>query len=396
MSVGSILVVNAGSSSLKFSLFRVAADDLQLAVRARIDGIGSQPRLAVNDADGKSVERDFAVAEVRHVSDALALAGTWLRSRFESEPLLAIGHRVVHGGAEYSKPVLVDAPVLAALERLVPLAPLHQPHNLAAIRTLAETQPRVPQVACFDTAFHRTHPQLADAYAVPWEYYETGVRRYGFHGLSYEYIAATLPEIAPAIASGRVIVAHLGSGASLCALRGGESQDSTMGFSPLDGIPMGTRPGGIDPGVLLYLVGQRGMSPERLERLLYEESGLLGLSGISSDMRVLLESHDPRARLAVDYFVHRVAKEIGALVAVLGGLDALVFTAGIGENSVEIRARVVNACRWLGMTLATDANERRGPCITTKNSAVSAWIVPTNEELMIAKHTHALLTKGVE
>jgi acetate kinase len=395
MNSGSILVVNAGSSSLKFSLFRVdAADVLQLAVRGQIEGIGIRPKLTAKDTGGNTlVERDYAVAEAREVKDALALAGAWLRAQFAGEPLLAVGHRVVHGGTEYSRPVLVDAAVYTALEQLIPLAPLHQPHNLAAIRALRETQPQVPQVACFDTAFHRSHPQLADLYALPWEYYEAGVRRYGFHGLSCEYIAGVLPQLAPDIAAGRVIVAHLGSGASLCAMRGGKSQDSTMGFSPLDGIPMGTRPGGIDPGVLLYLVGQRGMSLAALEKLLYRESGLLGLSGVSNDMRVLLDSIDPRAQLAVDYFVQRIAREIGALAAVLGGVDGLVFTAGIGENSAEIRARIVHACAWLGMTLAADANRCGESCITTAGSAVSAWVIPTNEELMIARHTHALVRR---
>jgi acetate kinase len=394
MNSGSILVVNAGSSSLKLSLFRVdAAGDLQLNVRGQIDGIGTQPRLAAKDGAGTAlVERDLAVTEVREVKDAITIAGDWLRAQYEGEPLLAVGHRVVHGGSEYSRPVLVDAAVFAKLEQLIPLAPLHQPHNLAAIRAVRDTQPQLPQVACFDTAFHRTHPQLADLYALPREYYEVGVRRYGFHGLSYEYIAAALPQVAPEIANGRVIVAHLGSGASLCAMRGGKSIDSTMGFSPLDGIPMGTRTGAIDPGVLLYLIRERAMSHTALEELLYKKSGLLGLSGISNDMRVLLESSDPRARLAVDYFVHYVAKEIGALSAVLGGLDGLVFTAGIGENSAEIRARIVNACGWLGMTLDPDANQRGELCISAADAAVSAWVVPTNEELMIARHTLALVT----
>jgi acetate kinase len=393
MSNGSILVVNAGSSSLKFSLFRLdAAEALQLAVRGQIDGIGSRPRLKVrDDADRTLVERDLAPDAAREVKDAIAIAGGWLREQFPGEPLLAVGHRVVHGGADYSRPVLVDENVYAALEKLIPLAPLHEPHNLAAIRAVRETQPQLPQVACFDTAFHRTHPQLADLYALPWEFYEAGVRRYGFHGLSYEYIASALPRVAPDISNGRVIVAHLGSGASLCAMRGGQSVDSTMGFSPLDGIPMGTRPGQIDPGVLLYLVGQRGMTAAALEKLLYKESGLLGLSGVSNDMRLLLESIEPRARLAVDYFVHYVAREIGALAAVLGGLDGLVFTAGIGENSPEIRARIVAACAWLGVTLDADANQHGGPCISAAGSAVSAWVVPTNEELMIARHAHALV-----
>lgn len=393
MNNGSILVVNAGSSSLKFSLFRTGADGLQQDVRGQIDGVGRQPRLVVKDRAGSLlVERDFAVAEVGEVKDAITLVGHWLRDQFKGESLLAVGHRVVHGGTEFSRPVLINAAVYNALEKLIPLAPLHQPHNLAAIQAVREKQPEVPQIACFDTAFHRSHPQLADIYALPWEYYETGVRRYGFHGLSYEYVAAALPQVAPEIANGRVIVAHLGSGASLCALRDGKSQDSTMGFSPLDGIPMGTRPGGIDPGVLLYLAGQRGMAPAALEKLLYKESGLLGLSGISNDMRMLLENHAPRAQLAVDYFVHRVAREIGSLAAVLGGVDGLVFTAGIGENSPEIRARIVSACTWLGMTLAADANQNGASCITTADSAVSAWVVPTNEELMIASHTHAMVT----
>jgi len=391
---GSILVVNAGSSSLKFSLFRPgAAAPLQLALRGQIDGIGSRPHLKVQDeARSTLVERDLAVAEVHEVGDAITFAGDWLREHVPGEPLLAVGHRVVHGGADYAQPVRVDAAVLAALEKLIPLAPLHQPHNLAAIRAMRETLPLVPQIACFDTAFHRTHPQLADVYALPWAYYEAGVRRYGFHGLSYEYIAATLPQVAPAIANGRVIVAHLGSGASLCALQAGKSVDSTMGFSPLDGIPMGTRPGALDPGVLLYLVGQRNMTPAALEQLLYKESGLLALSGISNDMRQLLQSPAPHARLAIDYFVYYVAKAIGALTAVLGGLDALVFTAGIGENSPEIRARIVQACAWLGVTLDADANQRGGDCISGEGSAVVAWVVPTNEELMIARHAHALVT----
>jgi acetate kinase len=390
---GSILVVNAGSSSLKFSLFRLdAADVLQLAVRGQINGIGTRPHLkAKDDAGHTMVERDLAVDQVREVGAAIKLVGAWLREHFPGEPLLAVGHRVVHGGADFSQPVRVDESVFAALEKLTPLAPLHQPHNLAAIRAMGEMQAQVPQIACFDTAFHRTHPQLADMYALPWEYYEAGVRRYGFHGLSYEYIAGELLRVAPAIANGRVIVAHLGSGASLCALQAGKSVDSTMGFSPLDGIPMGTRSGAIDPGVLLYLVGQRGMTSAALEQLLYRESGLLGLSGVSNDMRPLLESPEPRARLAVDYFVHYVARAIGALTAVLGGLDALVFTAGIGENSPEIRARIVQACAWLGITLDADTNQCGGACISAAGSAVSAWMIPTNEELMIARHAHALV-----
>lgn len=393
---GSILVVNAGSSSLKFALFRIdEAESLRLAARGQIDGVGTRPRFSAKDADGSPlIERDYSAVEIGNVSDAIKQAGAWLREQFPGEPLRAVGHRVVHGGADYAQPVLVDDTVFTALEELIPLAPLHQPHNLAAIRTVRESRPELPQVACFDTAFHRSHPQLADLYALPWEYYESGVRRYGFHGLSYEYIAATLPRVAPEIADGRVIVAHLGSGASLCALRAGKSVDSTMGFSPLDGIPMGTRPGALDPGVLLYLINQHGMSGAGVEKLLYRESGLLGLSGISNDMRLLLESREPRAGLAVDYFVHHVAKQIGALTAVLGGLDGLVFTAGIGEHAPEIRARILRACAWLGVTLDDVANRNGDPRISTSDSKVSAWVIPTNEELMIARHTYTRVLGG--
>jgi acetate kinase len=393
---GSILVVNAGSSSLKFSLFRVnGSEPLQLAAHGQIDGVGTRPHFGAKDAVGATlIEREYSVAEVGGVPDAIKLAGAWLREHFLGEPLRAVGHRVVHGGADYVQPVRVDDAVFAALEKLIPLAPLHQPHNLAAIHAMREAQPQLPQVACFDTAFHRSHPQLADLYALPWKYYESGVRRYGFHGLSYEYIAAALPQIAPELAEGRVIVAHLGNGASLCALHAGKSMDSTMGFSPLDGVPMGTRPGAIDPGVLLHLVNQHGMSGVELEKLLCKESGLLGLSGISSDMRVLLESTEPRAALTVDYFVHHVAKQIGALAAVLGGVDGLVFTAGIGEHAPTIRARILDACAWLGVTADADANARGGPRISAADSAVSAWVIPTNEELMIARHTYARVVGG--
>jgi acetate kinase len=390
---GSILVVNAGSSSLKFSLFRIdAAGTLNRAAHGEIDGIGTSPHIKLKDHAGQTLlERDLAADEVREVGQAITLAGACLRDHFPGERLRAVGHRVVHGGADYSQPVQVDTAVFMALEKLIPLAPLHQPHNLAAIRAFREADPQLPQIACFDTAFHRTHPQMADMYALPLEYYEAGVRRYGFHGLSYEFVAGALARAAPDVGNGRVIIAHLGNGASLCALRAGNSIDSTMGFSTLDGIPMGTRPGAIDPGVLLYLSGQRGMTPAALEGLLYKESGLLALSGISNDMRVLLASPEPRARLAINYFIHNVAKAIGALSAVLGGLDGLVFTAGIGENSPEIRARIVEACAWLGITLDADANLRGATRISTTGSAVTAWVIPTNEELMIARHAHALV-----
>ena len=394
MSTSFILVINAGSSSLKFSLFGIShADALEPVLRGQVDGIGARPRLTAQDGAGRRlIERDFAVSEVSEARDALRLAGAWLREHLQGGQVMAVGHRVVHGGADYAQPILIDEVVDARIEQLIPLAPLHQPHNLAAIRAVREWQPQTPQVACFDTAFHRSHPQIADLYALPRRYYEAGVRRYGFHGLSYEYIAHALPRIAPEIAHGRVVVAHLGSGASLCALKAGRSVDSTMGFSVLDGIPMGTRPGALDPGVLLHLVVRLGMTVAELEHLLYRESGLLGLSGISNDMRLLLESEDPYAQLAVDYFVHHVAKQIGALAAVLGGLDGLVFTAGIGENSAEIRARIMQACGWLGVRPDSEANRHGGPCISGSGSAASAWVIATNEELMIARHTLALVT----
>lgn len=388
-----VLIVNAGSSSLKFSVFRLGDTDiLQLAVRGQIDGIGTRPHLCVKDITSAVVaERDFAIIEISNVQQAIGFAGDWLSEYFQDAQLLAVGHRVVHGGTDYSHPVLVDGAVFAALEQLIPLAPLHQPHNLAAIRAVREVQPSVPQIACFDTAFHRTHPQIADLYALPWKYYASGVRRYGFHGLSYEYIAATLPKVSPALAGGRVIAAHLGSGASLCAMQAGKSLDSTMGFSPLDGVPMGTRPGTIDPGVLLYLINQCGLTGADLAELLYRESGLFGLSGISNDMRVLLESREPRAQLAVEYFVHYTIKQIGALTAVLGGIDGLVFTAGIGEHAPVIRARILQGCAWLGVLVDAEANLRGASRISTEDSPVAAWVIPTDEEWMIARHTLALV-----
>ncbi len=390
---GAILVLNAGSSSLKFSLFQPdEAVALQRIEEGEISGIGHEPRWRLRTGAGQVTdERSLTPAEAGEMEAAIGLLCGWLRGRLADAALLAVGHRVVHGGVDHAAPVRVDAALLATLERLIPLAPLHQPHNLAAIRAIEALWPQVPQVACFDTAFHRSHSQLADLYALPWEHYVAGVRRYGFHGLSCEYIADRLHQVAPAIAGGRVIVAHLGSGASLCALRAGRSIDSTMGFSPLDGLPMGSRCGAIDPGVLLYLAGERGMSFEELERLLYRQSGLLGLSGLSGDMRTLLASSEPRAQLAVDHFVQRTAREIGALTAMLGGVDALVFTGGMGENSPLIRQRIVTASAWLGMALDETANRRGAACITAAGSPVSAWCLPTDEALVIARHTRAVV-----
>jgi acetate kinase len=297
----------------------------------------------------------------------------------------------VHGGARFTGPTIVTKEVLDELQTLVPLAPLHQPHNLAAIEAVSERLPGVPQVACFDTSFHRGQPAVASLIPLPRDICRSGVQRYGFHGLSYEYIASKLPSVAPEIAGGRVIVAHLGSGASLCALKNGKSVDSSLGFTALDGLCMGTRPGAVDPGVILYLFQTLRLTAREVETILYKKSGLLGISGISNDMRALLESREPAAKLAVDYFVYRAAKEIGALAAVLGGIDGLVFTAGIGENSPEIRRRICDASAWLGVALDEEANTRKGPRISKKGSGASAWVIPTNEELMIARHTGQLL-----
>ena len=385
------LVINAGSSSLKFAVFHPQADGWRLEARGQIEGIGTSPRFSAQDGTGASLADPQLAEAVRDGGDALDAIAAWLRGRYGGARVLGVGHRVVHGGARYAAPALVTPQVLAELRALVPLAPLHQPHNLAAIDAIAARMPDVPQVACFDTSFHRGHSAVAELVPLPREIRRGGVQRYGFHGLSYEYIASVLPEVAPEIARGRVIVAHLGNGASLCAMRDGKSIDSSFGFTALDGLCMGTRPGALDPGVVLHLFQTLGLSAAEVETLLYKQSGLLGISGISNDMRELLASEAPEARLAVDYFVYRAAKEIGAFAAVLGGIDGLVFTAGIGENSAEIRRRICASSAWLGIELDPDANERKGPRISTPASQVSAWRIPTNEELMIVRHTGALL-----
>ena len=388
-----ILVVNAGSSSVKFQVHEVLdRSDLNLVVKGQIDGVGTQPRLRAEAMDTASVaDRTLPVEQVRDVPAAIQTVGNWLRETLEVEPL-AVGHRVAHGGPEYDRPVLVDNAVLAKLERYVPLAPLHQPNNLAPIRTIRSRFPQLPQVACFDTAFHRGHEAIVDHFAIPERFYAEGVRRYGFHGLSYEYIAKRLAAIAPQIADKRVIIAHLGSGASMCALSQGRSVESTMGFTALDGLPMGTRSGQIDPGVLLYLI-QKGMDAASVQDLLYRESGLKGISGISNDMRELETSANPAARLAIDYFIYRISLYAGMLAAALGGLDAFVFTAGIGENSALVRARVGEKLGWLGAELDPAANAMGGLTISTPASRVALHVVPTNEELMIARHTLAILSK---
>jgi acetate kinase len=386
------LVLNAGSSSLKFCVFgRAEAEDWRLESRGQIEGIGTSPRISAKNADGEVLISQKPDAEVHDGRDALNTLAAWLKSRYGSGRVLGVGHRVVHGGEKFTGPTVVTPQVLADLYRLVPLAPLHQPYNLAAIEAVWERLPGVPQVACFDTSFHRTQPILARLIPLPRGICGSEVQRYGFHGLSYEYISTMLPQAAPEIARKRVIVAHLGSGASLCAMKEGKSVDSSLGFTALDGLCMGTRPGSVDPGVILYLFQGLGLSAGEVETILYKKSGLQGISGISNDMRDLMRSNEPEARLAVDYFVYRAAREIGGLAAVLRGIDGLVFTAGIGENSPEIRARICEASAWLGVELDAEANARNRAAISTPQSKVSVRVIPTNEELIIARHTGLLL-----
>jgi len=390
-----ILVVNAGSSSVKFQIFdQRASGGPQRLIKGQFDGIGTRPRLRAEARDGKPlIDKTYAAQEIADVATAIAVAGNWLRETQKIE-LAAVGHRVVHGGPDYDRAVVINKDVLKRLEQFSSLAPLHQPNNLAPISALMTKRPELLQVACFDTAFHRSHGPLADHYAIPERFYQEGVRRYGFHGLSYEYIADCLPELNPAIAKGRVVVAHLGSGASMCALENRRSIESTMGFTALDGLPMGTRPGQIDPGVLLYLIAQKGMSAKDVEDLLYRQSGLKGLSGISNDMRELEASASPAAALAIDYFVYRIALNAGMLAAALNGLDAFIFTAGIGENSATIRARVAEKLAWLGIDFDTDANKAGGPLLSKPHSKVAAYVIGTDEELMIARHTVSFLSRA--
>ncbi len=386
------LVLNAGSSSLKFCVYRRSpVTPWRLESKGQIEGIGTDPRLSAKNAEGISLADSRLGPEVDDGRKALGALAAWLRSQYGGSRVLCVGHRVVHGGPRFAGPVVITPEVLAELHQLIPLAPLHQPYNLAAIEAVSESLPGVPQVACFDTSFHRGQPAVAEIVALPRELCRNGIQRYGFHGLSYDYIASVLPEIAPGIANGRVIVAHLGSGASLCAMRNRKSIESSLGFTALDGLCMGTRPGAIDPGVILYLFQTLGLSAKEVESILYKKSGLLGISEVSNDMRVLLASEDPRARLAVDYFIYQAAKQIGALAAALQGIDGLVFTAGIGENSPEIRRRICESSSWLGIDLDEDANLRQELCISKPASRVSVWAIPTNEELMIARHAGQLL-----
>ncbi len=391
---GDILVLNSGSSSIKFGLYDGEEPALPLLGHGQIEGINGQTRLSAFDRNGESVI-DEVVGDGLDHGQAMAALVEWGRQREVARDIAAVGHRVVHGGTLFDGPVLVTDAVLAELKKLDPLAPLHQPHNLAGVATLTELQPEMPQVACFDTAFHRHVPELAQRFALPRKYHDAGVRRYGFHGLSYEYMAQALPDIiGPTLASGRVIVAHLGNGASMCALRNLKSVDTTMGFTALDGLPMGTRCGNLDPGVGLYLQDEWGMSSAEVSELLYYRSGLLGVSGISNDMRTLLASEELAAQEAIDLYVYRINRELGALTAALGGLDALVFTAGIGQYSAPIREKVCALAGWAGIKLDAAANEQHGPCISTKDSATSVWVVPTNEEWMIARHTRDVVNSA--
>ena len=387
-----VLVLNAGSSSLKFSVYRISdGDTWHPEARGQIEGIGTSPRFSAKNGWGASLDDRVLDSTVHNAGTALEFLAAWLRGRFQGTRVGGVGHRVVHGGARHAAPTVVTQVVMDDLRALQPLAPLHQPYNLAAIDAVSERLPGVPQVACVDTSFHRGHQAVAEIVPLPEAIRKNGVQRYGFHGLSYEYVASVLPQVAPEIAGGRVIVAHLGSGASLCALRKGRSIDTSFGFTALDGLCMGTRPGSIDPGVVLHLFQGLGYSVKDVETMLYKKSGLLGISGISNDMRDLLGRPEPEAKLAVDYFVYRAAKEIGALTAVLGGVDALVFTAGIGENSPEIRRQICGASAWLGIELDQQKNAKKATRISTANSKVSVWVIPTNEELMIARHMGELL-----
>ncbi|HEV7267787.1 MAG TPA: acetate/propionate family kinase [Falsiroseomonas sp.] len=381
-------VVNAGSSSVKFALFEGEARLLS----AQVDGIGVRPAARAKGPAGEPIAPPPLGPTPTSPAAVMPALFAWLRERLGGRRLDALGHRVVHGGLRHARPERVTPALVAELEALIPLAPLHEPHNLAPIRAAMALDPALPQVACFDTAFHRGAPDVAQAFALPIAMFEEGIRRYGFHGLSYEYIAQALPALAPRLAAGRCVVLHLGNGASACAMRGGVSVATTMGFTALDGLPMGTRCGALDAGVVLHLLQQKGMDAQAVQDLLYRRSGMLGLSGgISSDFRDLLASKDPRAAFAIAVFCHHVARQVASLAAAMGGLDGLVFTAGIGENAAPVRARIAEGCGWLGLDLDEDANLAHGPRISVAGSALEAWVVPTDEERMIARHTAALV-----
>lgn len=387
-----ILVLNAGSSSVKFSIFpgHARPDRSDLLCEGECEGIGDRLRFTAKDRAGATLVDEYPEG-ITHEA-ALSALLRWMASHYRGDRLVAVGHRVVHGGLRYTSPVRIDGAVIDELRRLVPLAPLHQPHHLAAIAAVSALDPTLAQIACFDTAFHHSQPEVAATYALPSRLSAEGIRRYGFHGLSYEYIASVLPDLlGDATANGRVVVAHLGSGASMCALHNRTSVATTMGFTALDGLVMSRRCGSLDPGVVLYLIQEKGMTADEVSHLLYHDCGLLGVSGISDDMRVLLASDRPSAERAIALFVYRIKRELGSLTAALGGLDALVFTAGIGEHASEIRRRVCDGAAWLGLDLEQSANVADGPRITTLGSRTSAWVIPTDEDLMIARHTWSIL-----
>ena len=388
-----ILVLNAGSSSIKFSVFQTEPDrSLFAGLHGQVEGIGNKATLKVVDGKGRPL-MERSIGSQDH-NGAIGAIHDWFASHVGRESGFdGVGHRVVHGGATFNRPVQIDEAVMIELEKLVPLAPLHQPLNLAAIRAMQAVAPKVRQVACFDTAFHAMQPRVATQFALPRRFTEKGIRRYGFHGLSYEYIVSALPTVTPECSNAKIVVAHLGNGASMCAIDRGQSVATTMGLTALDGLPMGTRCGTVDPGALLYLLRTEGMDTEAAEHLLYERSGLLGVSELSSDMRTLLASDMPAAKDAVELFVYRIGRELGSLAAALGGVDALIFTGGIGENADSVRARVCNDARWLGIVLDEAANAAGGPCISTADSRVSAWVIPTDENLVIARHTRDVLDR---
>lgn len=389
-----LVVLNAGSSSLKFQVFEeVDGAEPNVVFKGLFEGLGSAAHFVIKDTTGAILdEMSWGSSEWVGHEEALMHLVSWLRQHQAGRKLTAIGHRIVHGGEAYRGAVLVDDAVIKTLEALVPLAPLHQPHNLEPIRIVRGRLPGMPQVACFDTAFHRGQPEVAQMFAIPREMRERGVRRYGFHGLSYEYIASVLPTYDPGLAAGRAIVAHLGNGASLCALKGGVSITTTMGFSALDGLPMGTRCGALDPAVVFYMLREMSLTPEEAERMLYTKSGLLGVSGLSNDMRVLRSkaTTNADAKRAIDLFVYRITREIGSLVAALGGIDGLIFTAGIGENDAATRAEVIDGLAWTGLRLDKDANLAGGPRISS-GAGPHSWVIPTNEELVIARQMRSVL-----
>jgi acetate kinase len=391
-----VVTLNAGSSSIKFALFEVERDDISPLALGLAEMTGDQRRIKVRDSSGATLREDVwsqSDGASFHV-DALQRVLAWQSDAFPQANIIAVGHRVVHGGIHYDTSVTVTDEVITNLERLIPLAPLHEPHNIAGIVAAQEAWPKALQVACFDTAFHRCHPFVNDVFALPRSYYDEGVRRYGFHGLSYEYVAKQLRQISPSHAAGRVVVAHLGNGASMCAIRDGRSVASSMGFTALDGLPMGTRCGQLDPGVVLYLMQEKKLSGDEISNLLYKESGLKGLSGVSHDMRELEASDAPEAREAIGYFVFRIRRELGGLAAVLRGLDAVAFCGGIGENAWRVREQVLEGMEWIGIELDQDANKQNQQIISAANSPVPVFVIPTNEEQMIARHTIALAETG--